>query len=168
MRRVDMELNKEITESILLFEWLKNCGENKAVIEMCNGKSIANREEIKKNFNSIKWENVCLEARNDLTGYLAKNHPEIYNGYWNILVKEVKINIIPKIIDTIAKQLKILDLHESIIDNIKMDIVNIIVVLSYAEYYKSPFYEKLLCIYKNGNLPCGWSGKYPKGKIQIY
>ena len=97
-----MQLSKEISEIILSLEWLKNCGKNEAVIEMCNGKCVYDKEQIKKNFNSVKWENVCLEARNNLMGYLANNHPEISNGYWNILVREVKGTIVPKVVDAIA------------------------------------------------------------------
>lgn len=48
---------------------------------MCNGKRVTDKEEIKRNFSSIKRENGCFDIRDDLTGFLSKNHPAIYNGY---------------------------------------------------------------------------------------
>lgn len=51
---------------------------------------------------------------------------------------------------------------------VRIDIINIIMVLSYSKYYQSSFYQKLLYVYEHGYLPCGWSGRYPKGKLLVY
>jgi hypothetical protein len=163
-----MELNNTIVKDILSCNWLSNSGISQDVIPDVDCDWIKDRSHVIKNFKSIKWENICLEARNDVTGYLAKNNTDSYNDNWNILVRKVKADIIPKVIDSITEQLRKHELPEEISDNIKMDIVSILVVLSYKEYCLSPFYEKLLEIYKSGHLPCGWDGKYPLGKFEVY
>lgn len=121
-----------------------------------------------KTMKKLEWENICLEERNNLTGYLAKNEPEIYNKNWNTLVKKIKAEVLPKITDDIEKQILILGLPKEILNPIKFDIVNLIMVLSYEEYYKSAFYNEMLEIYLSGHIPCGWNGKYTEGNIFIY
>lgn len=32
----------------------------------------------------------------------------------------------------------------------------------------SPFFERLFAVYRAGGWPCGWSGRYPEGKLVAY
>lgn len=163
-----MELNNSVVEALLTTHFFENCGKSDALLEGVNYTLLSDRNKVVKNINGIKWENICLEERNNLTGYLIRNNKDIYNKYWNILVRYIKDNVISKIIGNIESQVTYLGLPEDIIDSIKFDIVNIIMVLTYQDYYDSPFYRNMLKIYLNGHLPCGWNGKYPKGNVYVY
>ncbi|MGX7420043.1 hypothetical protein ACWOFR_14690 [Carnobacterium gallinarum] len=119
-----------------------------------------------KSINSLKWENLCLEERGKISGYLAQNNKELFSN-WNHLVNEIKEKIIP----CVEKKLDILILKEKLLeemkDQIKFDIINIILYKSYSEVIHSDFYETIYAVYMTGYIPCGWSGQYPKGKIKI-
>lgn len=133
-----------------------------------NYSNFKNIKQVEKSINSIKWENICLEERNKVTGFLAVNFPDKYNKYWNVLVEEIKQNIIPTIekrLDGLIEENKITVLIKQ---SILFDIVNIIMVRSYEKYIWSDFYEEILDIYEKGHLPCGWEGRYPVGEIKIY
>lgn len=158
-----MEINKIVATQILQMELLSNIGK-----QYKNYSNFKSMKQVEKSINSVKWENICLEERNKVTGFLAVNFPDEYNKYWNMLVEEIKQNVIP----IIEKKLDIL-LEENRItvlikQSILFDIVNIIMVRSYEKYIQSDFYDRMLAIYENGHLPCGWEGKYPIGEIKIY
>ncbi|SFJ93169.1 MULTISPECIES: hypothetical protein [unclassified Bacillus (in: firmicutes)] len=163
-----MELNNSVVEAVLSNNWLKHCGTESNFPQGIEYTYLSNKKKMVKIVNGIEWENICLEESNNLTGYLAKNEPEIYNGNWNTLVKKIKAEVLPKITDDIEKQITILGLPKDILHAVKFDIVSIIMVLSYEEYYKSVFYNEMLEIYLSGHIPCGWNGKYPEGNIFIY
>lgn len=163
-----MELNADVVQSLLTCDWLKNCGKPPEEIEGVRCLFITDKAQIEKNFKSIKWGNICLEARNDVTFHLFRYHPNVYHKVWNSLVDKVKEELLPKVVDTISERIALLELPSITLDYVQFDIVNIALVLSYADYCKSPFYEKMLLIYRAGRLPCGWGGKYPKGTFQVY
>lgn len=163
-----MKLNTSVVEAVVSNNWLKYCGTESNFPQGIEYTYLSNKKKMVKSVNGIEWENICLEESNNLTGYLAKNEPEIYNGNWNTLVKKIKAEVLPKITDDIEKQIIRLGLPKDILNAVKFDIVSIIMVLSYEEYYKSVFYNEMLEIYLSGHIPCGWNGKYPEGNIFIY
>ncbi|MFS0901778.1 hypothetical protein AB3N02_01740 [Priestia aryabhattai] len=163
-----MELNTAVVEAIISNNWLEYCGVKTNLPEGNNYSYLSNKKVVSKNIKGVKWENICLEERNILTGYLAKNKAELYNKNWNGLVREVKTEILPKVIDKIESQVSILGLSSEIVNAIKFDIINIIMVLTYEKYHHSDFYTGLLDIYLSGHIPCGWDGDYPVGNIVVY
>ena len=162
-----MELNAEVVQSLLTCDWLRNCGKPSEEIEGVRCLFITDKAQIEKNFKSIKWENICLDACGDVTVELCLHHREIYKE-WNSLVDKVNELIFPEVMDSIMERIESLGLPSATKGYIEMDIINMAVIASYADYCKSPFYEKMLLIYRAGRLPCGWGGKYPKGTFQVY
>ena len=162
-----MELNADVVQSLLTCDWLRNCGKPSEEIEGVRCLFITDKAQIEKNFKSIKWENICLDARGDVTVELCLHYREIYKE-WNSLVDKVNELIFPKVMDSIMARIESLGLPSVTKDYIEMDIIHMAVIASYADYCKSPFYEKMLLIYRAGRLPCGWGGKYPKGTFQVY
>ncbi|MGG0334915.1 hypothetical protein [Priestia aryabhattai] len=163
-----MELNNAVVEAITSNDWLEYCGGETNLPKGSNYSYLSNKKVVNKNVKGVKWENICLEERNNLTGYLAKNKPELYNKNWNVLVREVKTEVLPKVVDKIENQVSILGLSSDIANSVKFDIINIIMVLTYEKYYNSDFYTSMLDIYLSGHIPCGWDGDYPNGKILVY
>lgn len=165
-----MELNAEVVQSLLTCDWLKNCGQAPEEIEGVQCLFVTDKAQIEKNFKSIKWENICMYACNDVTSHLFLNHPEVYHKVWNSLVDDVEELIFPKTMGTVMKRLEELGQLTVAKGCIEMDIINMALINSYAAagYCKSPFYERMLRIYRAGRLPCGWGGKYPKGTFQVY
>ncbi len=129
---------------------------------------IKSKKQLKKLIASIKWENVCLEAEGDFTAYLHKNHKEDYNKYWNDMVRKIKSEYINTIAEDIMNALGDFEGKDDIIIDMKANLVSLFMIHFYSEHYKSDFYDKMLKIYLAGHVPCGWSGKYPEGRFQVY
>ena len=163
-----MTIDNEIKERLLHIDWMKCCG-NQNLLELVNEYAyVKNVKNIEKSLEKYKWENVCLDASGELTVYLSLHYSEQYNKYWNIMVDEAKAEIITSISKTIANRCKKLEIPEKMNDYINWDIVTIALAFSYKKYYESTFYDDMLKIYESGHLPCGWIGRYPKGKFKIF
>ncbi|MCY8232251.1 hypothetical protein [Priestia endophytica] len=163
-----MKLNEEVIHKVLQIDWLSNCGREGSLPKHLPFSTLGNQKAVKKSIDSVKWENVRLEEVNNLTGFLAKNHSDVFNGYWNTLVMEIKHNILPDVhVKAMANIVKH-NLPLNILHNVEYDAVNILMVLSYREYYESKFYNMLYEVYATGHLPCGWNGKYPRGNLLVY
>ena len=162
-----MKLKKKVVSEILSIDWLGNCGKRNMPIIDSKYLVVKNIKKVRKDIDSILWENVCLENRNQLTVFLAFNKPEIYNNFWNDGVDEIKQDILPEIINNIEAKCQEL-LIENAVGSIQFDIVNTIMTLSCRDYFHSVFYEDMLKVYKSGHLPCGWKGGFNRGKFEIF
>ena len=50
-------------------------------------------KKISKSIAGLKWENICLEEVNQVTGWLSVNNPNEYNLYWNDMVNQIKAQL---------------------------------------------------------------------------
>ncbi|MEI7232017.1 hypothetical protein [Pectobacterium carotovorum] len=115
---------------------------------------------------SDEWEDATLEARNEITGFLAKRHTIIYQE-WNKLAEEargfVENIIIPSVPNIDGVDMKM------IFTNMKWDLVNYLLEDSYKDKLKqSLFFNELVSVYEHGHIPCGWDGMWPNGNLVIY
>ncbi|GAA0086307.1 hypothetical protein UT300007_27460 [Clostridium sp. CTA-7] len=164
-----MEINKDVVNRIKRIKWFENCS-SKLEIPLIYDKSYAKDvKSVIKHVSSTRWENIGIEEKNRLTSYLFKNYPDKYHQVWNNIVKDIKENILPEIKENIINNTNEFKLNESeIITQIEWDMLMIIMAYTYYDYMEPIFYGEILKIYENGNIPCGWKGVYPNGKIIIY
>lgn len=66
-----MNINQASIEKLLRINWLSNAGKDSSIPDTIRVKNI-NTFQI--NLESEEWENVTLEARNNITGWLAKKN----------------------------------------------------------------------------------------------
>lgn len=161
-----MEIRKEFIDKMLNCPWLQSCG-NKDKLEF-DVEYLNHWEEVEKNISTIKWENLCIDRNGDFSAFLCINHDEEYNKYWNDEVDIIKEEYLCIIEDKINPILIDNKLSDKILNNMKWNIISLFMLEFYSEFYTSEFYEDMLKIYLAGHLPCGWSGKYPKGKFMVY
>ncbi|MBC6308209.1 hypothetical protein HCJ66_01450 [Listeria sp. FSL L7-1582] len=156
-----MQLNTEILKAVSEIEYLSHSNNLGNEYELINDLKSAN-----KSINSLKWENLCLEERGTFTAFLSNNNRDLFRN-WNHLTAEVKEKIIPITEEKLDKLISEGYLLEDMKSQIKFDIVNITLYKSYSSVVRSDFYELMYSIYLSGYIPCGWAGKYPKGKIKV-
>ncbi|EKY3225545.1 hypothetical protein ACVS9Z_003684 [Cronobacter dublinensis] len=65
-----MIINQASIEKLLRINWLSNAGKDSSIP---NTICVKNINAFQLNLESEEWENVSLEARNNITGWLAKN-----------------------------------------------------------------------------------------------
>ena len=122
---------------------------------------------------SDSWVDVKTEAQGDLTGYLASHHPQAYGVVWRGLVKQStnKLNalILPELQNAVTRR----GWSFPAIQQIMLDLTRAALERSYRRQFRGApeFFGRLICIYRNGHLPCGWLGdadQWPLGKFAVY
>ncbi|EOC0062339.1 hypothetical protein ACI0X3_003628 [Cronobacter turicensis] len=64
-----MKINQAAIERLLRINWLENVGKD---LDIPGTVRIDNIIDFENSLQSEEWENTSLEARNDITGFLAK------------------------------------------------------------------------------------------------
>ena len=162
-----MIIEKEIIDRICRINWFSNCGNSSDINTQLTIVEEVNWEKATKHSQGTYWEEITLEASNQLTEFLAVHSPAKYKE-WNKVVREVKEIIgrsaVPKITEYINQQ----GLSYTILDNAKWDIIGAIMEHTYRMEKEPFFFLELLKVYEAGNFPCGWRGSWPNGKLIVY
>lgn len=164
--RFKMINSRDFRNMIMECQLMDKCGKIEDLdfdVEYVNSK-----DKAIKMINSLEWENLCLDERNDFTGFLYDNYKDLYNKNWNVEVQKIKGEYMNEIQKKIETNWNDKDSEQYVIDDVEFNIISIFMLNVYSEYYKSDFYEKMFKIYLAGHLPCGWSGDYPNGKFIVY
>ncbi|WP_252319564.1 MULTISPECIES: hypothetical protein [Symbiopectobacterium] len=107
-----------------------------------------------------------MEARNEITGFLASRHSTIYQQ-WDLLAGEardyVESVIFPLVPSVDGVSMNVLQA------NIKWDLVSYLMEDVYKNKLRfNLFFDGLITVYETGYMPCGWAGEWPKGNLVIY
>lgn len=165
-----MKINNEFIEKLNGIDWFYNCG-NTTPENL--GLKVRSAGEAKKTISSLRWENIILDNQGDLTSQLSirscKGLGKEYQE-WNELVKKVKECYMPIWKKTWNKELVKIELADKeVLDSVCFNILALVMVDVYKDIIPiTPFWEKLLEIYRLGYLPCGWKGKKDKGVFLVY
>ncbi|EOI3445999.1 hypothetical protein ACMSWW_004062 [Cronobacter turicensis] len=157
-----MKINQAAIEKLLRINWLQNAGKH---LDIAGTVRIENIIDFEDSLHSEEWENTSLEARNNITGFLAKNHSSAFlewNKLADIAADIIENKIIPQIPIVAESQ-------EMLLSNIKWDLLNYLLEDAYGSYLNKPFFfGNLINIYEKGHIPCGWDGQWPRGNLIIY
>ncbi|EKM0529518.1 hypothetical protein ACTV1V_000573 [Cronobacter turicensis] len=157
-----MNINQAAIEKLLRINWLQNAGKH---LDIAGTVRIENIIDFENSLQSEEWENTSLEARNNITGFLAKNHSSAFlewNKLADIAADFIENKIVPKIPFVAESQ-------EMLLSNIKWDLMNYLLEDAYGSYLNKPFFfGNLINIYEKGHIPCGWDSQWPRGNLIIY
>ncbi|EOW6620455.1 hypothetical protein ACVS9W_004205 [Cronobacter dublinensis] len=157
-----MNINQTAIKKLLRINWLSNAGKDSSIP---NTTRVKNINAFQLNLESEEWENVTLEARNNITGWLAKKHVNAFLE-WNKLADAAAIIIESKVVPQIPL---IGGNQEVLLSNIKWDLLNYLLEDAYSPLLNKPlFFMNLISIYEKGHMPCGWAGLWPQGELIIY
>lgn len=128
------------------------------------------RDAALSTFNSSLWLDAKTEAQGDLTGYLSKHHYNSYGGHWNNLAKQSRALVERAISTKLTAALRETNFPVEMLQPILIDVNRAALEIAYRRKFpKVPaFFEKLLCLYEAGRLPCGWTGSmedWPTGNL---
>ena len=165
-----MELDKQFIDKLIRIDWFINCGKD---IPCEYGVKLKSGTEAIDNIMNVRWQNIILDNRGDLTAQLSmrscKGEGKEYQE-WNKLVREIKESYMPDLERVWNERLSTRELNKSeVLADIRFNVLALIMV----DVYKSiipvtAFWKNLLEIYEAGYLPCGWKGKKADGKFMIY
>lgn len=152
--------------------WFQNCGTTPEP-PIPDALPVKNTKEAIKGITSTRWENMVLEFRGDFTEalcLLSIRTQRKQDRYWNPLTIEFKEKHLPGLESLWQKNLEPLGLWEkAVLDDIRFNVMAIATIDAFKDILDPPeFFQRLLAIYKQGHLPCGWKGKKNKGCFLVY
>ena len=164
-----MEIDGKMIKILENIEYFSNC-KRKTVPNIKYEYEFVTEKKMIKSLEGTKWGNLRLEIVNELTGFLFINYNEIYCREYNKLIDLIKTQYLSKIETMYTDNLNKVfgNAKELVKSRIQWDILHIIVADTFKNYFNMEFYYVLLEVYKNGQFPCGWHGKYPYGSIMIF
>lgn len=59
------------------------------------------------------------------------------------------------------------ELSEAFLYSVRLNVLNIVVEYHFAQYFSTPFYQKILFFFEAGHFPCGWRGDGPQGWLVV-
>jgi hypothetical protein len=149
--------------------WFSKCGEPLALDLTMEAENAGGWAEALQACQNVAWENIELEAYNQLTAWLHQNYRERYQA-WNSIIERHKREVIAPLIDEkiIPFQLKH-GLDAVLIGAISWDILGALMENSYLDTkHPAHFFLELLWVYEAGHFPCGWLGDWPNGKLIVH
>lgn len=159
----------DLVAKVRSIEWFGQCGESRQFDVSMPVEYVKNWTQANKALKSRAWENATLEARNQLTEYLAYQHRERYCD-WNKITVELKEKVVIPLGEKVWEPFR--QTHRLDVDFLHSVQWNVLAALMENAYMDCKhacfFFHELLSVYEAGHLPCGWIGKWPKGKLVAY
>ena len=164
-----MEIREEYVNRIIQCDWLARCG----FIDQFDFdvKYLPDWMGVEKRIGTDEWADDCMDRRNDFTLYLFQNCGDLYDNYWNeevMLIREKYTSFIVQKIDRYLSEKGLRHLISDVTADIEMNVISILMLEYFSEYFHSDFFDQMLKIYLAGHIPCGWEGSYSGGKFIIY
>ena len=160
-------MKKIIEERLKAVDWFDCCGKKSRLEEIrVPFLAVSSWSEAITWMKDGEWERASLESQNQMTAHLRAKHPNKY-GEWNSLVKTYK-SIVERIVSGPVKRLvEEHSLTSDLIHNVRWDILGACLCLAYSKQNPPRFDLEVLSIYEAGHLPCGWDGKWPRGRFVL-
>ena len=117
--------------------------------------------------SSPEWEHLCLEAANQYRERLVERSPEQFKK-WNDIAVEIRPSALALVAEKTKQVIQENNLPKAFLDTVNWDIAHLCMEAEYADIYPPGFFAAQAYWYVNGHFPCGWKGKFPKGKLVIY
>ncbi len=144
-------------------EWFSSVG----VCDTQNAIVLSSWPEAVDHCSSLDWENLCLEAANQLRERILERSKERFNQ-WGEVAREVKPVAEALVQRKVAAVVREHQLPKVFVDTVNWDIVHLCMEAEYADVFPPAFYASQAYWYVKGHFPCGWQGEFPNGKLIIY
>jgi len=158
-----------LTARLFAIDWFSRCGQPISLDLTMEVEQIGMWPEAVESFGGVDWENVQLEAQNQLTMWLHQNARRRYQT-WNEIVDAHKATIIePLTRDRWVPFQDASGLDVQFIHGVQWDILGALMENSFFDTgHQCYFFFELLQVYEAGHFPCGWRGEWPGGSLVVY
>lgn len=141
-------------------KWFHHAGQ---AVTLPDVRQIMTIDDFAASIDSQQWEDTTLEARNDITGRLASKFPQLQS--WNTIAHQFK----PELDRLLENMPPFNSGSRSLKADLQWNLLSYLMEDHYKDKLKRPlFFERLICIYEAGHIPCGWDGVWPQGQLVIY
>ncbi|WP_063571246.1 MULTISPECIES: hypothetical protein [Luteibacter] len=113
------------------------------------------------------WLDLLQEAASQYRSRLAEGDVERFRQ-WNEHVRELKTVTIPLVNRKTRSVVEANRLPKHFVDVVQWDILHVCMEAEYADVFQPGFFASQSYWYLNGHFPCGWTGRFPNGKLVVY
>lgn len=144
-------------------DWFANAGKK----DQNHAEYVNSWADAIKSCSAPEWENLTLEAANQMRERIREKSKERLNQ-WNSILKVVK-PLSDALARDKAKKISISNkLPETFLKCIRWDIFHLCMEAEYSDLVDPAFFSSVSFYYFHGHFPCGFSGAFPRGKFVIY
>jgi len=162
-------VESDISARVRKIDWFSQCGKPIAVKLLMPIRQVSGWKEAYKLCKTDEWENVELEAQNQLTIWLHNNSRDEYQNWNDLVIQHKTSTITPVVQPAILAFCRSHDLGEAVLHSVQWDILGALMENSYLNTgHKAFFFLELLAVYEAGHFPCGWEGEWPDGRLCIW
>lgn len=162
-------LDEGFLDEIRAIPWFSRCGQRITANVPMPVTTVTSWEAAVVALATPAWDNALLEARNELTVFLHKNHRSGYQA-WNEKTAVAKLGCVLPLTENVwvpfsqSHGLPIQFVH-----SVQWNVLAAIMEHEYRGIVGLPsFFTHLLTLFKAGHCPCGWSGaEYPLGEVCV-
>lgn len=155
---MSMQIPAAAIERLLRIDWFANIGKPASLA----GVRQIEQSELGSSLASDAWEATTLEARNAITGRLARLHPTQYQA-WNELAGQAKTALQP-----LWQKLPVALVDNAPLADLQWILHAYLMEAAYREALVPPlFFDSLIQVYEAGHISCSWDGEWPNGQLVI-
>jgi hypothetical protein len=159
----------DLVSRINSIRWFAHCGEPLALDLSMATQAITNWPQAIESCKSTAWENVELEAQNQLTLWLHLHDHDNYRQWNDIANAQKKAVVNPSIEGHVAPFQSQHRLDIALVHCVQWDMLGALMENAYlSSGHSAFFFLELLMVYESGHFPCGWLGEWPQGKLLVY
>jgi hypothetical protein len=150
-------------------DWFSRCGEPLLLNLSMPVMQVSGWPEAVASCTDGIWENVELEAQNQLTLWLHQHDRQNYQR-WNELVSDFRSAVLNPLTEKRWEPYRRQhDLDVAVVHSAQWDALGALMENAYIESgHCCFFFLELLSVYEAGHFPCGWVGEWPQGKLVVY
>jgi hypothetical protein len=159
----------DVAARIIAIDWFSSCGEPDEFDVTMKVERVKSWPQAMKSCKTRTWENVELEARNQLTMALDNLDRDRYQD-WNKIAFTLKKDVVTPLTRKVwepFQQEHGLDIR--LIHCVQWDVLAAMMENAYmSSKHGAYFFLELLSVYEAGHFPCGWRGEWPQGSLVVY
>jgi hypothetical protein len=159
----------DVVGRVRTIRWFAHCGEPRDFDLTMAVEQVTSWPQASRALKSRAWATATLEARNQLTAFLSEHHPE-RDRDWNDVTERFKRDVVIPLTESVwepYRQRRKLDIK--FVHSVEWNILAALMENAYMDCrHGCFFFHELLTVYEAGQLPCGWIGDWPQGKLIVY
>ncbi len=159
----------DLASRVRAIRWFACCGQPFDLDLTMNTERVADWPTAIASCKDPVWENVELDAQNQLTLWLHAHARTEYQKWNEIVLAHKAVVLNPLIERDIATFQSRHGLEIALVHCVQWDILGALMENSYLRTgHKAFFFLELLQMYEAGHFPCGWAGDWPHGSLRVF
>ena len=159
----------DVVSRVKAIEWFAHCGEPAAFDLTMSVETVRDWPQAMAACQTPSWEDIELEAQNQLTVELHSIARERYQQ-WNDIVRTFKDDLLTPLSETVWQPFQERrGLPITLVHCVQWDILGALMENAYmGSNHGAFFFLELLSVYEAGHFPCGWRGEWPEGQLLVF